>query len=227
MIREIGGAIHEALTRDEPVLVFLAGPNGAGKSTFFRDYLQALSLPFINADEIARRLRDATLPIKVENLDQVAFEMAEKLRHSLLAERLSFCTETVFSDPQAAKLDFLKQARASGYSVFLAFIGLSDPDLSIARVMQRVDKGGHDVPDEKLLGRFPRTLANLRAAISIVDEAFLFDNSSDKEPFRLVAIYSDGKIIRRVKPFPAWAAGLPGLRSSGFGTDQPGPSARK
>jgi predicted ABC-type ATPase len=210
--REIGGAIREVLSRDEPVLVFLAGPNGAGKSTFFEDYLQVLKLPFVNADEIARGLREAARPTEAEDIDRLAFKKTEELRKSLLAGRLSFCTETVFSDPQGAKLDFLKEARASGYAVFFVFIGLSEAELSIARVMQRVEKGGHDVPDAKLRGRYPRTLVNLRKAIAIVDEAFLFDNSSDRDPFRLVAIYSEGRVAHQAGPLPAWAAGLPGLR---------------
>jgi predicted ABC-type ATPase len=77
--------------------------------------------------------------------------------------------------------------------------------------MQRVETGGHDVPDDKLKGRYPRTLANLREAIPLVDEAFLFDNSSELDPFRSVLIYSAGQIVRRVAPLPSWTAGLPGL----------------
>jgi len=77
--------------------------------------------------------------------------------------------------------------------------------------MQRVERGGHDIPDEKLHSRYPRTLANLRQAIPVVDEAFLFDNSSDREPFRLVAIYTEGKMVHKADRLPAWASGLPGL----------------
>jgi predicted ABC-type ATPase len=207
---DLAMAIRGVLARAEPVLVFLAGPNGAGKSTFFRDYLQELNLPFINADEMARRLRESSTPPEPENVDGIAFEMTEKLLLSLLTSRQSFCTETVFSDPQGAKLDYLKQARASGYWVCLVFIGLSDPHLSSARVMQRVADGGHDVPDDKLHRRFPRTLANLRSALSAVNEAYLFDNSSD-DPFRLVAIYSEGQVTLRGDPLPDWATGLPDL----------------
>jgi predicted ABC-type ATPase len=195
----------------EPVLVFLAGSNGAGKSTFFKDYLQPLGLRFINADEIALLLRETALPREVEAIDRRAFETTEAIRESLLVSRVSFCTETVFSDPGGAKLEFLKSARASGYTVFLVFIGLSDPELSIARVMQRVERGGHDVPDDKLLSRYPRTLDNLRKAIPLVHEALLFDNSSDLDPFRLVAIYSEGRLVHRADPLPSWTQGLPGL----------------
>jgi len=81
--------------------------------------------------------------------------------------------------------------------------------LSIARVHQRTRQGGHDIPDGKLRARFPRTLANLRAAIPIVDEAFLFDNSSFDAPYRIVAIYARGRVVSRHPPMPAWARGLP------------------
>ena len=210
MIRDLSAAVRESLAEAEPILVFLAGPNGAGKSTFFRDYLRPLGLPFVNADEIARELREAA-PSGMEELDAIAFEKAEELRGAMVSGRISFCTETVFSDPQGAKLAFLSRARAAGFRVFLVFIGISDPELSIARVMQRVEEGGHDVPDDRLRGRYPRTMANLRAAISVVDEAFLFDNSSDREPFRAVAIFSEGQLVDSIDPVPAWATGLPGF----------------
>lgn len=211
MIREIGASIRGVLARGEPVLVLLAGPNGAGKSTFFRDYLQSLELPFVNADAIARQLREAAISGEAEDLERRAFEDAEEQRNSLLEERLSFCTETVFSDPYGAKLGLLKRARASGYATFLVFIGLGDPKLSIARVTYRVELGGHDVPTDRLLGRFPRTFANLRNAVPLVNETFLLDNSSDLDPFRLVAVYSEGQLIWKTDRLPAWAAGLPGL----------------
>jgi predicted ABC-type ATPase len=211
VIREIGAAVRGVLAQSESVLIFLAGPNGAGKSTFYKHYLQPLGLPFINADEMARHLRESVLPTEAQDIERLAFQITEELRSTLLAGRLSFCTETVFSDPKGAKLEFLRKARDLGYRSFLVFIGLSHPDLSVARVMQRVETGGHDVPDEKLSGRYPRTLANLREAIPIVDEAFLFDNSSDRDPFRIVLIYLAGQVVRRVEPLPSWTAGLPGL----------------
>jgi predicted ABC-type ATPase len=77
--------------------------------------------------------------------------------------------------------------------------------------MQRVAQGGHDVPDAKLAARFPRVLDNLRAAVSTVDEAFLFDNSSYDEPYRLIALYERGKLVSRHPPLPSWTRRLPGL----------------
>jgi predicted ABC-type ATPase len=201
-----------AALSNQPVLIFLAGPNGAGKSTFFEIYLETLGLPYVNADRIAQALR-ADQPAPSADIDRRAFDEAERLRAALVEARLSFCTETVFSDPEGAKLKFLEEARARGFAVFLVFIGLESPALSMARVKQRVEQGGHDVPIDRLRARFPRTLANLAAAVAVVDEAFVFDNSSYDTPFRIVAVYERGQVVRRHPPLPAWMHGLPGLSS--------------
>lgn len=156
-------------------------------------------------------MRAANPKASAEAIDRRAFREAERLRNALVEARLSFCTETVFSDPVRAKLRFLERARARGFAVSLIFIGLESPALSMARVKQRVEGGGHDVPDETLRARFPRTLANLRAAVSIVDEALLFDNSSYDTPYRVVAVYRDGRLVGRYAPLSAWTEGLPGL----------------
>lgn len=194
-----------------PVLLFLAGPNGAGKSTFFQLYLSDLGWPFVNADEIGKALREEAIPGSAEDFDRLAFVRAEELREARLAAGASFCTETVFSDPEGSKLEFLGLAQGLGYHVILVFIGLDSPELSVARVMQRVELGGHDVPDAKLLARYPRTIANLKAAIPLVDDAYLFDNSSASDPFRMVAIYSEGQLVLQNEPLPGWTLGLPGL----------------
>lgn len=203
--------IREAVTAEQRVLIFLAGPNGSGKSTFFDEYLEDLGLPYVNADVLARRLRDALPGSSAGEVERRAFGEAEAIRGAFLEAGISFCTETVFSDPYSAKVEFLQRARAAGYTVFVVFIGLDSPQLSIGRVKQRVATGGHDVPDEKLISRFPRTLSNLRGAVLLADEAFLFDNSSFREPYRLVLVYEVGQIVNRYPPLPSWTAGLPGL----------------
>jgi predicted ABC-type ATPase len=187
-----------------PELVVLAGPNGAGKSTFFELYLRQTGVRFVNADLIARALS----PSDPTAVGYAAAAAAEAERRALLAARESFCMETVFSDPAGAKLAFLKEARAAGYGVRLIFIGLDSAQLSEARVVQRVLSGGHDVPTEKLEARFPRTLANLEAALALVEDVDLFDNSDAERPYRLFARKSAGRWSKRRPPIPRWAARL-------------------
>lgn len=197
--------------QSQPVLIFLAGPNGAGKTTFFEEYLAGLGLPYVNADRIAVAMRAADPTAQQDEIDRRAFTHAEALRSVFVEALLSFCTETVFSDAVGAKVDYLRDARAKGFAVLLLFIGLDSSALAVARVKQQVEQGGHDIPDEKLHARFPRTLANLRAAVAIVDDAFLFDNTSADSPYRPVTVYREGQVVWRHPPLPAWTRGLPGL----------------
>jgi predicted ABC-type ATPase len=185
----------------DPVLVVVAGPNGAGKTTFVERFLKTTGLRVVNPDQIARALA----PDAPETVAYEAARLADTVRRDLLERGAPFCMETVFSDPQGEKLEFLRDARTKGYVVFLIFIGLATSELSLARVIQRVEAGGHDVPDEKLVTRFPRTFRNLRAAVAFVDYAWLFDNSSADEPYRFVAEFTAGTLARRGKFRPAWA----------------------
>lgn len=183
----------------QPVLVMLAGPNGAGKTTFYEAHLSGLGLPFLNAD----RLVDLTGIDGYDAADQIAI-----MRERFVAEGRSFISETVFSDPVGAKVAFLKSAVAAGFDVRLLFIGISGPELSRKRVAGRVEAGGHGVPEEKLEARYPRTLENLRLAIKQLPDVRIYDNSSYRDPFRLLATFERGRLIARGKGrLPAWVGG--------------------
>jgi predicted ABC-type ATPase len=178
-----------------PIVVALAGPNGAGKSTFYHAHLRSAGLRFINADVLARGLKIAPY---------AAAEMADALRRELLKQRESFIFETVFSDPIGDKLTFLKDAAAARYTVVLCFVGLSGPKVSEQRVAMRVTQGGHDVPTKKLEERYPRILANLKAALNVIPHIWIFDNDDLRAPFRLVAVYKHGQTVEWHKPIPRW-----------------------
>lgn len=180
-----------------PVMVAVAGPNGAGKTTFYHAHLRWIGLRFVNADVLGREL----------NMDAyAAARAADALRQALVRERQSFVFETVFSDPVGDKLGFLRQASQSGFNVVLCFIGIASPTVSNERVAMRVSQGGHDVPPEKLVSRFPRTLANLRAAIRALPHVLVFDNDDLRSPFRRVAVFEGASLKQLQKPVPRWFA---------------------
>jgi predicted ABC-type ATPase len=182
-----------------PILVALAGPNGAGKTTFYHVHLQPAGLRFVNADALARVL----------NLEPyAAARAADVVRRELLDQRESFVFETVFSDPAGDKLSFLKEAVLAGYTVVLCFIGISDATTSEERVAMRVSQGGHDVPTDKLVARFPRTLANLKSAIRALPHDLIFDNQDLRNPFHRVAVFENGQMTFAVAPLPRWLSNL-------------------
>jgi predicted ABC-type ATPase len=196
---ESAGAWNEYLDR-RPIVVAIAGPNGAGKSTFFEAHLKSSGLRFLNADVLAREL-------DVDPYE--AARMGAAIRKELVAQRESFIFETVFSDPVGDKLCFLKQTAQSGYAVVLCFIGIASAETSEQRVSMRVSQGGHSVPTEKLFERFPRTLANLSAAIRELPCVLIFDNDDLRIPFRHVAVYANGQQLQLNEPIPSWLKPLP------------------
>ena len=134
--------------------------------------------------------------------------MAGAVRQELVKQRESFVFETVFSDPVGEKLAFLKSAVEAGYNTILCFIGTAGPEVSEQRVAMRVSQGGHDVPTKKLVQRFPRILANLKAALHELPNVWVFDNNDLRTPYRLVAVFEGGRLVKLRRPVPKWLTPL-------------------
>lgn len=183
---------------DAPLLLILAGPNGAGKSSHWdREYRsRKLQIPHVNADEIARGMPAS------ETRDREAMLEAEKRRREHIDRRESFAFETVFSHP--SKLKEIKLAKAAGFFIRLVFIGLASPQLSIARVQRRVALGGHSVPHDRIPGRYARNLEYLAKAIPVVDQALVWDNSTEDQPPTVVIEFQNGKMTTSASSLPAW-----------------------
>jgi len=184
-----------SLLDQRPLLVAVTGPNGAGKTTFYHAHLRPAGLRLVNADVLAAEL---------EMEAYAAAAVAGRLRQELLRQRESFVFETVFSDPVGDKLEFLKAAAEQGYTEILCFIGISGPEVSEQRVAMRVTQGGHDVPAEKLITRYPRILANLQAAIRDLPHVWVFDNDDLCTPFRKAAVFEQGRATFTHQPVPKW-----------------------
>jgi predicted ABC-type ATPase len=141
----------------------------------------------------------------VHHLDAYeAAKVAGRVREALVEQGESFVFETVFSDPIGDKLEFLKRTAALGSTVVLCFIGLDSPELSDERVAMRVVQGGHDVPTEKLVARYPRTMKSLRRAVRELPHVLVFDNSDLGRPFRKVAAFTNGTQLEVCEPTPRW-----------------------
>ena len=94
----------------------------------------------------------------------------------------------------------------------LVFIGVDSPEICVARVQDRVNHGGHDVPDNVIRDRFPRCFANLRKALATIDIALLIDNSGcygpeiqvDGSRHYMFGIVEVGVRTEIMKPVPDW-----------------------
>ncbi len=182
----------------EKQLWILAGGNGAGKTTFYQHYLAGFGIRFVNADIIAKTMS----PKNPEGLSYEAAAIAASIREDLLHEGISFCFETVFSHP--SKIDFIAKAKSLGYEIILVYIHLIDSSLNEARVHQRRAEGGHGVPIDKIHSRIPRTMKHIKTALSLADEAWILDNSSEKNRFQQIVVMKSGKFEAKVEFLPDW-----------------------
>lgn len=182
----------------DPVLHLLVGPNGAGKSTLYEKVIGPTThLEFVNADVIAAH----RWPHDPEGQSYAAADVAARRRLDLIEQRVSFVAETVFS--HESKLELVHEASASGYLISLHVVMVPEA-LAVARVANRVDLGGHTVPEDKIRGRYGRLWPLVATAIRRVDRAAVYDNSRAAQPFRLVARFDHGAPIEG-PDWPAWA----------------------
>ena len=168
-------AIRRIAAGPKPVFLLIAGPNGASKSTFTEKWLKPLGFPAVDPDAVGRQLFGGNAASPAQALE-ASKEAANRVRLCFL-ERTSVALETVFSDTKGYKLSLITQARAAGFRTILIFIGVDSAEICIARVMDRVDHGGHDVEDDVIRARFPRCFENLKKALRLVDLTILIDNS--------------------------------------------------
>jgi predicted ABC-type ATPase len=103
----------------------------------------------------------------------------------MLERKRRFSFETVFSHP--SNISIMKQAVDNGYKVYLYFVSTESPEINKFRVAYRVSQNGHDVPPDKIVARYFRSLDLLFEATQICHQAYFFDNSKDSMPFTLVA----------------------------------------
>ena len=195
-----------ANSEERPIAICIAGSNGSGKSTFYTAALKPfLNLPFVNADEISKGLLSPASDAR--SLE--AAMLAESQRKALVADRQSFIFETVFSDSEGQKVAFLLELQNAGYLVQLIFIGIQSSNVSQARVIDRVQRGGHDVPDDRITSRFPKTLENLRRAMAQIENILLVDNNQADKPFMPIMILQKGIAVWQTNdPLPLWVKRL-------------------
>lgn len=140
-----------------PEILLIGGPNGAGKTTFAREFLthEMKGIRFLNADEIARGLS----PFDPDRVARKAGRILLTEITGLTDAAEDFALESTLSGRAHAHL--LRQARSAGYRITLHFLWIPSAKVSLARVRQRVKKGGHKVPTVDIFRRYDRVMRNL------------------------------------------------------------------
>jgi predicted ABC-type ATPase len=182
-----------------PHVIVIAGPNGAGKSTTAPAILQgALGVTeFVNADTIAAGL-------SAFNPEKAAFQagrvMLERLQQ-LAGAQEDFAFETTLASKTFAH--WIQNLKQSGYTFHLFYLWLPSPEFAIARVAERVQMGGHNVPPETIRRRYHAGLKNFFAMYQqLADTWRIYDNSAPGSP-RLLST-GERTIITNIVDAPLW-----------------------
>jgi predicted ABC-type ATPase len=187
----------------KPRLIVVTGPNRTGKTSLTEQLLRHEWMEgcvYINPDFIARdEFGDWNAPDAVLK----AANRAAELREQCLEDGRSFAFETVLSMPD--KVEFIRRAGKAGFFVRLFFVGTDDPSINAKRVALRVMEGGHDVPISKIIARYTRSLTNCSLAAGIADRAYVYDNSIEQAPARLLFRTAEGRLVRNYGDINPWA----------------------
>ena len=163
-------------------MYILAGCNGAGKTTASYTLLPELfdCHEFVNSDEFAKSLS----PFDPSAASVSASRYMLMRIHYLLDRYADFCVETTLAT--RSLLGIIQQAKSQGYTVKLLYFWLNSPEMAIARVKDRVEAGGHNIPEDVVRRRYKMGLKYFfKTYIPVCDQWILADNS--RSPFTIVA----------------------------------------
>lgn len=156
---------------EQPVAVFLLGANGSGKSSL---------RSFLNLAEIQTNIDPDALNriAKYKHADNhliFASKQALSLFSNAVNNSLNVCMESTLSGKSAMRR--IELAKSKGYHVIAYFVGLSDVNINIERVRQRVLVGGHDIDRNLIINRYQTSIDNLLLCQNYIDELHVIDNS--------------------------------------------------
>lgn len=120
-----------------------------------------------------------------------------------LKRGINFTQETTLSGYRTLKT--IQKARELDYFIRLYYVGVNSADESLRRIKNRVEKGGHNIPEQDVLRRYHKRFEDLAAILPYCNEVKLYDNENG---FVEKAEYRNGQLIARSDILPQWISEL-------------------
>jgi predicted ABC-type ATPase len=133
-----------------PNVYIIAGPNGVGKRSVAREFLPnyASCRIFINADLIAAGMSPF-------DPGRAAFRAERPMLEEIETQAdlgVDFGFETTLAGK--GRFQVVRGLKRRGYEVHIFYLWVPSAELTLARIKERVLRGGHDVPEAIVSGRF-------------------------------------------------------------------------
>lgn len=170
----------------------IGGVNGVGKSSFtgvLKERSTDLGV-IVDVDRITAELGGNVL---------TGGKAALRKIRDCIDKGVSFTQETTLSGYKTEAT--ASQVKELGYHVRLFYIGLDSAEESLARIENRVKRGGHDIPHDDVLRRFAGRWEAVVKVLPYCDEAEFYDNENG---FILVAEYRNGELRTIGSRVPRW-----------------------
>lgn len=170
----------------------IGGVNGTGKSSFtgvLKERSTDLGI-IVDVDKITAELGGNAL---------AGGKAALKKINECIDKGVSFTQETTLSGRKTELT--AKQVKEIGYHVRLFYVALDTAAESLARIQNRVRRGGHDIPDNDVERRFAGRWEAVAKVLPYCDEAEFYDNDNG---FVKVAEYRNGELRTVGSHYPHW-----------------------
>ena len=167
---------------------------------------------FFNPDQATREYMGADPALGLAEANSRAWRKGKDLLERAITKGLDYNFEATLGGNTIPRL--LEQAADSGSAIRIWYVGLSSPELHVERVRARVERGGHDIPEEKIRDRYDRSRLNLVRLLPHLTELVVYDNSRERDPDLndapeplLILHVRDGRIKKlcKLSQVPQWA----------------------
>lgn len=162
---------------EKPIFWIVGGPNGSGKSSLYENAdIEEFgrTVWIINPDLLTARIREVE-GLSLDDSNLQAVKRIETWLDASIKAHQTVGVETVLSTRKYRRL--VRAAKKRSFEFRLIYILLDSPEHNIERIRFRVAKGGHDVPEAKVRGRYARSLGQLPWFLERADKAWIFNNS--------------------------------------------------
>ena len=180
----------------------IGGVNGTGKSSLtgvLKTQMSDLGV-IVDVDRIT-----AMAGVSALQGGRIALERISEC----LKKNLSFTQETTLAGHKTELT--AAQAKEQGYYIRLFYVGLNTPEECLARIENRVRRGGHNIPENDVQRRFEGRWDAVKKILPYCDEAHFFDNDNG---FVEVAEYRNGEVVSIGELRPDWLKELQGFLRS-------------